>query len=60
MVDFAVDVRPADPPSWLVERLAKRLDGLGRYPGLAGEAVPDILVLRSLTSSVEAMREVIR
>ena len=32
MLDFAVNVRGAGPPSWLVERLAARLDDLGRYP----------------------------
>jgi histidinol-phosphate aminotransferase len=33
MLDFAVNVRAAGPPSWLVERLAARLEDLGRYPG---------------------------
>jgi histidinol-phosphate aminotransferase len=32
MLDFAVNVRAAGPPSWLVERLAERLGDLGRYP----------------------------
>ena len=32
MLDFAVNVRTARPPSWLVERLAERLGDLGRYP----------------------------
>jgi histidinol-phosphate aminotransferase len=32
MLDFAVNVRSAEPPSWLVERLATRLPDLGRYP----------------------------
>jgi histidinol-phosphate aminotransferase len=27
MLDFAVNVRGAEPPSWLVERLVARLDG---------------------------------
>ncbi|MCV7227382.1 Rv2231c family pyridoxal phosphate-dependent protein CobC [Mycolicibacterium komossense] len=33
MVDFAVNVRAAAPPPWLIERLAARLADLGRYPG---------------------------
>ncbi|QNI07558.1 threonine-phosphate decarboxylase [Mycobacterium kubicae] len=32
MLDFAVNVRHAQPPSWLVQRLAARLPDLGRYP----------------------------
>lgn len=44
MLDFAVDVRAAGPPSWLVERLSARLDKLAHLrPTL-----------------VEAMREAIR
>jgi histidinol-phosphate aminotransferase len=37
MLDFAVNVRAAEPPSWLVDRLAARLAGLGRYPNAADE-----------------------
>lgn len=37
MLDFAVNVRSAAPPSWLVERLAARLTDLGRYPSAADE-----------------------
>lgn len=33
MLDFAVNVRAAEPPSWLVDRLAGRLADLGSYPG---------------------------
>ncbi|MBI3213974.1 MAG: threonine-phosphate decarboxylase [Mycobacterium sp.] len=33
LLDFAVNVRAAAPPPWLVERLATRLVDLGRYPG---------------------------
>ncbi len=33
MLDFAVNVRGARPPQWLVRRLAQRLDDLARYPG---------------------------
>ncbi|MDX1881836.1 Rv2231c family pyridoxal phosphate-dependent protein CobC [Mycolicibacterium sp. 120270] len=33
MLDFAVNVRAAGPPSWLVDRLQGRLADLGRYPG---------------------------
>lgn len=32
MLDFAVNVRHAQPPEWLVRRLAARLPDLGRYP----------------------------
>lgn len=33
MLDFAVNVRDAQPPAWLVQRLAGRLPELARYPG---------------------------
>ena len=33
MLDFAVNVRQAQPPQWLVQRLAARLPDLARYPG---------------------------
>ncbi|GAA5074195.1 Rv2231c family pyridoxal phosphate-dependent protein CobC [Nocardia iowensis] len=32
MLDFAVNVQGSAPPDWLRQRLAARLDGLGRYP----------------------------
>jgi histidinol-phosphate aminotransferase len=32
MLDFAVNVRSGEPPSWLVERLTSRLHDLGSYP----------------------------
>lgn len=32
MLDFAVNVRADEPPSWLVDRLAARLTDLARYP----------------------------
>ncbi len=32
MLDFAVNVRSEEPPSWLVERLAARLRDLAHYP----------------------------
>lgn len=35
MLDFAVNVRGEGPPAWLRERLAAKLDGLGRYPSEA-------------------------
>lgn len=35
MLDFAVNVRADEPPSWLVDRLAARLSDLARYPGAA-------------------------
>ena len=35
MLDFAVNVRAAGPPSWLVERLGERLTDLGHYPSAA-------------------------
>jgi histidinol-phosphate aminotransferase len=37
MLDFAVNVRHAQPPAWLVQRLAARLPGLARYPGMDDE-----------------------
>ncbi len=37
MLDFAVNVRHAQPPAWLVARLAARLADLGRYPGADDE-----------------------
>ena len=37
MLDFAVNVRGDRPPSWLVDRLAARLTGLGSYPSAADE-----------------------
>jgi histidinol-phosphate aminotransferase len=37
MVDFAVNVRAAEPPSWLVDRLTARMGDLGRYPSAADE-----------------------
>ncbi|MGH3970534.1 MAG: Rv2231c family pyridoxal phosphate-dependent protein CobC, partial [Mycobacterium sp.] len=33
MLDFAVNIRHAQPPAWLVQRLAARLPDLARYPG---------------------------
>jgi histidinol-phosphate aminotransferase len=37
MLDFAVNVRAAGPPSWLVERLSARLADLGHYPSAEDE-----------------------
>ena len=37
MLDFAVNVRHAQPPSWLLDRLAARLPDLGRYPAADDE-----------------------
>ncbi|SON62102.1 putative aminotransferase [Mycobacterium simulans] len=34
MLDFAVNVRHAHPPGWLVQRLAALLPDLARYPGI--------------------------
>jgi histidinol-phosphate aminotransferase len=34
MLDFAVNVRRAQPPEWLMQRLAARLPDLARYPGV--------------------------
>ena len=34
MLDFAVNVRHAQPPEWLMQRLAARLPDLARYPSL--------------------------
>jgi histidinol-phosphate aminotransferase len=37
MLDFAVNVRHAQPPAWLVQRLAERLPDLARYPRVDDE-----------------------
>jgi len=37
MLDFAVNVRASEPPSWLVDRLAARMADLGRYPSVVDE-----------------------
>ena len=37
MLDFAVNVRASEPPSWLVDRLSARLTDLGRYPSAVDE-----------------------
>src|SRR6201993_1928352 len=34
ILDFAVNVRHAHPPEWLMQRLAARLPDLARYPSL--------------------------
>jgi histidinol-phosphate aminotransferase len=34
MLDFAVNVRHAQPPEWLIRRLAARLPDLARYPSV--------------------------
>lgn len=34
MLDFAVNVRHAQPPEWLIRRLSARLPDLARYPGI--------------------------
>jgi histidinol-phosphate aminotransferase len=35
MLDFAVNVRASEPPSWLIDRLTARTADLGRYPSVA-------------------------
>ncbi|PEG33687.1 hypothetical protein CQY20_29495 [Mycolicibacterium agri] len=37
MLDFAVNVRAAAPPPWLLDRLSSRLTELGSYPSAADE-----------------------
>lgn len=37
MLDFAVNVRHALPPAWLIQRLAARLPDLARYPSVDDE-----------------------
>jgi len=39
LLDFAVNVQGAGPPAWLRDRLAATLDGLGRYPTAAHDAL---------------------
>src|ERR1700752_1145390 len=34
ILDFAVNVRHAQPPEWLIQRLAARLPDLARYPSI--------------------------
>jgi histidinol-phosphate aminotransferase len=47
MLDFAVNIRHAQPPMWLVERLAARLADLARYPGADDErAATDAVAAR--------------
>jgi histidinol-phosphate aminotransferase len=38
MLDFAVNVRASEPPSWLIKRLTARLTDLGRYPSATDES----------------------
>ncbi|HEU0087718.1 MAG TPA: Rv2231c family pyridoxal phosphate-dependent protein CobC, partial [Pseudonocardiaceae bacterium] len=38
LLDFAVNVPPGGPPTWLRERLVATLDRLGRYPSAAEDA----------------------
>ena len=64
MLDFAVNVRASEPPSWLVDRLTARMADLGGYPSAAdqrraldavaarhGRSVDDVALLRSLTKT---------
>ena len=37
MLDFAVNVRASERPSWLVDRLTARMADLGRYPSAADQ-----------------------
>lgn len=37
MLDFAVNVRAAAPPSWLVDRLTARVADLGSYPSVSDD-----------------------
>jgi histidinol-phosphate aminotransferase len=37
MLDFAVNIRHAQPPAWLLQRLAARLPDLASYPGANDE-----------------------
>ena len=46
LLDFAVNVRHAGPPEWLLARLAARLPELGRYPGAADERAAVAAVAR--------------
>ncbi|WP_433714640.1 Rv2231c family pyridoxal phosphate-dependent protein CobC [Nocardia sp. CA-084685] len=44
MLDFAVNVQGSAPPPWLRNRLAARLDDLGRYPSASDELAARIAV----------------
>ncbi|WP_338773559.1 Rv2231c family pyridoxal phosphate-dependent protein CobC [Nocardia vulneris] len=46
MLDFAVNVQGSAPPDWLRERLAARLDDLGRYPSAESESAARRAVAR--------------
>lgn len=46
LLDFAVNVRHAEPPSWLVQRLAARLPDLASYPGAADRRAATTAVAR--------------
>ena len=55
MLDFAVNVRASEPPSWLVNRLAARLSDLGRYPNATDERRAVHAVAARHGRSVDAM-----
>ncbi|MFM9032979.1 MAG: Rv2231c family pyridoxal phosphate-dependent protein CobC [Mycobacterium sp.] len=46
MLDFAVNVRHAQPPAWLQQRLAARLPDLAGYPGAADHSAALTAVAR--------------
>lgn len=56
MVDFAVNVAGVRPPGWLRDRLARRLDELGRYPSAAEDlAVRAVVAARHGRSADEVL-----
>ncbi|GAB3002212.1 Rv2231c family pyridoxal phosphate-dependent protein CobC [Mycobacterium bourgelatii] len=56
MLDFAVNVRHRQPPSWLVARLAERLHDLASYPSLADvQLAQDVVAARHQRSRDEVL-----
>ncbi|CAM3169203.1 hypothetical protein BST27_13525 [Mycobacterium intermedium] len=56
MLDFAVNVRHRQPPSWLVERLAERLPDLASYPSIADvQLAQDVVAARHQRSRDEVL-----
>jgi histidinol-phosphate aminotransferase len=53
MLDFAVNVRADQPPSWLVDRLTARMAGLGRYPSDTDETRARAAVAARHTRSMD-------
>jgi histidinol-phosphate aminotransferase len=56
MLDFAVNVRAAQPPKWLVQRLAARLPDLARYPSAEDlRMAQDVVAVRHMRAREEVL-----